>query len=218
MSCIHCHLQEGVILATTVSGLAPHPSRVAPRLSTSAFCADCHDFNFAVVHPGGQISWTEEPMQSTFREWSLWSGAPSRSCQSCHMQDGGHRFPGAHDTEWLAESITVTLTRHHDRVRFIVETHDIGHAFPTGDLFRHLTVQIKTDEQPWLEVAWFGRRFVDDAASQTKRLVTDSRIFPGQPVWVDVPAAPLQWQLRYHYTQSEAPWVLLREGAVSFPD
>ncbi len=215
VSCLTCHLEGSVILSPSVSGEAPHASRSAPELAESMFCAGCHDFNFALVHPDGSLTWSDEPMQSTFREWSRWPG--TETCQDCHMTGGEHRFPGAHDVERLAGSVRVTALTDGAQTRLVVESVGVGHALPTGDLFRHMTLQIQRPGQPWIEAAWIGRRFGYRADAPQRTRLSDTRIFPDQPAMIIVPPGPLRWRLRYHYTEAEQPSVVLLTGGGAAP-
>jgi hypothetical protein len=163
----------------------------------SSFCAGCHQFRVPAFHPGG-VTMTDTPMQSTWTEWDAWGG--SETCQDCHMPQGSHAFRGAHDVELLRGAVSVGPVEGGLRVT----AHGVGHHFPTGDLFRHLTLEVE-DRDGWRTIATFGRTFevvmVDGLVS--KRLVADTSLRPGVPVDVPLPGRVHGWRLRYHYTSAK---------------
>ena len=211
VSCVTCHVDDGVVRAVTVSGAAPHPSRVDPTLRSASFCATCHDFNFVAVHPDGGTAWTDEPMQATYREWQAWGG--EQTCQGCHMADG-HTFPGAHDVAYLARAVSIEATAG-PPPRLVLQSRDVGHAMPTGDLFRHMTAQVYIDDQ-WVIAGWLGRRFAprfnEALALYERTLVADTRLQPGQPMTITAPASATAWRLMYHYTDSDEHGHILASG------
>ncbi len=211
VSCVTCHVDSGQIRSLTVSGTAPHPSRVDPELNRSSFCARCHDFNFTAVHPGGTLAWTDTPMQATFQEWVAWGG--EESCQDCHMKQG-HDFSGAHSPALLTEAISVEAKGHELRITSL----GVGHAAPTGDLFRHMTLQVRVAGEAWVVAGWIGRRYtaVFDVArgDYVPELVSDTRLHPGETVTVVVPDAMSAWRLVYHYTLEHEPSLVLHSGSL----
>lgn len=201
VDCAACHWRHGEILAPTRSWAAPHRVRPATEFATGEVCAGCHDFNV----PGtvdGHFSLTDVPMQSTTAEWRAWTaGGGDRSCADCHMPNGSHDVLGAHDREFLRQAWKVEVRRDGDVVRFRVESVGVGHNLPTGDLFRHATLEINHG-QAWAEIARFGRVFqttLDGAGVPQKRLVGDTSLIPGQPRSLSVQSADgARWRLRWH--------------------
>lgn len=216
VTCVVCHLRGGAVLATSVSGEAPHPSRAEPALSASVFCAGCHEFTFPIYTEEGTV-WTAELMQSTYQEWQ--AARDSRRCQDCHMPDGAHTFHGAHDTTLLREAVSVSVETDGRRLIFTLASHGVAHAFPTGDLFRHVRLEVQRPGQPWEEVYRLQQQYVarwdPQLSAHVRQLHIDSRLHPGEPVSVAVPAQPLRWRLRYHYTAADGPAVELHSGDVS---
>lgn len=168
VSCAVCHVRGGRVLATRVSGHAPHESALAPELGESRFCASCHDFDFPADMQGGVV--THEPLQTTFREWQASTAArDGATCQSCHVREvaGGrrsHSFPGAHDDAMLRDAAEVVANYHveHDVVRVdaTLTPRAIGHAFPTGDLLREVALAIDvTTTGSFTHELRFGRTF-----------------------------------------------------------
>lgn len=145
INCAVCHVREGAILtsrAATAPASAAHAMRREPLLSTSAFCAGCHEFNFPRHAP--PLSYSAAPMQSTFAEWQRTER--TRDCQDCHMPRGEHRFPGGHDVEYLRQHVSIALQRSADQLQIRVRATGIGHSFPTGDPFRRLRLSLCSEE------------------------------------------------------------------------
>ncbi len=97
-------------------------------------------------------------MQKTATEHAG-SAYRDRTCASCHMKAGEngrrtHGFVASHDATMLANAIDVQATRQENgHLVFVLSSRDVGHAFPTGDLFRRLVLRLKTTrgvrEQPF---------------------------------------------------------------------
>ncbi len=100
----------------------------------------------------GALTLTEVPMQSTFTEWQQ-SGV-TETCQDCHMPGGRHTFRGVYDLDWLRSSVVVEETSGLLHIR----SEGVGHHFPSGDLFRHLTVEARPDDA-WVVLHTIGRQF-----------------------------------------------------------
>ncbi len=142
--CESCHAPEGRdveraslgVACTTCHGEAPHDGAA----SASTRCAQCHQFAF----PGRDPHGARDLMQLTFSEHarSAYSEVP---CTGCHMQrTGGHAshvFSVSRDPAMIRRALDV-------RARFVGATTLevrlapawVGHAVPTGDLFRRLVV------------------------------------------------------------------------------
>lgn len=139
VDCATCHVRAGVVHAAEVSGRAPHPSVADPGRAPVGLCASCHQFDF----PRDRGT----PMQNTVVEWEQ-SGA-DRGCVGCHApRDGGHTphdFPGHRDPALLAQALTVEGEATRDGwstdVVLRLEADRVGHAVPTGDVFRRLVVR-----------------------------------------------------------------------------
>ena len=97
------------------------------------------------------------------------------------MPEGSHEFHGANHRPLLKKSIHVQVSKNGGEALFILESIGVGHHLPSGDLFRHLTLDLFVDNQ-WTEVAYIGRTFAlqweDDRAY--KRLASDTALRPGE--------------------------------------
>ncbi len=199
--CATCHVRDGKMLAPEATDFSPHDARSVPAMREGAFCIDCHEFPMPVTHDG-QTVLTDAPMQQTGTEWRAWLEAGgTQTCQDCHMPGGRHVFRGAHDRDWLRESVDVSLDLSDDAARFTLKSVGVGHAMPTGDLFRHLTLEVQRGSSSggtWQVVHWMGRRFERDA-DNVRRVASDTSLQPGEPRVVEVDPGFDRWRLVYHY-------------------
>ncbi len=152
VACITCHKPDasGAILSGEGKGSArsapPHAVARVADFGTRA-CASCHEFAF----PGGEKNGTKSLMQKTMTEHAE-SSSKDRSCGSCHMPNGGHRFLASRSPAMLERALDVKVEREEGEAVFTLGAREVGHAFPTGDLLRRLVVRLKADgsvvEQP----------------------------------------------------------------------
>ena len=141
--CVDCHaprralgpagLEAGVGCADCHDGLATHPARHA----TTRSCNPCHDF---------PVPNERAVLQATAREHAA-SDYATVPCADCHApkRDGhrDHRFESSRDPAKLAAALRVTpLGFDGTRVSVALRTHGVGHQFPTGDLYRRVTVLV----------------------------------------------------------------------------
>ncbi len=209
ISCAVCHVREGAVHGSgegrgdAAGSRAPHPVRTDARFAQSAYCAPCHQFNFpAEAVLGGQLFDSHAPMQDTFGEWSRSEHARSNTrCHDCHMPwrtapDGtryrDHSFPGGRDPALLARAATVSVIARRASpegrvtVRTQVQGADVGHAFPTGDLFRRLELTVWIDDEPSrAQTFGYARDFEDQlerlpngSLGFVRRQIADARVPP----------------------------------------
>lgn len=179
VTCSVCHVRDGVVLsARAPSALSEkaHRMRHEPLLSSSSFCARCHEFTFPKegVRP---VEYTTAPLQQTFSEWDTSAAkAKGLSCQACHMEEGSHRFPGARDAPLLKRAIHVDVAPSPDGARIVATATGVGHRFPTGDPFRALVVEVCADAacDAVLATRRFARVFVNGADGPRTR--SDTRL------------------------------------------
>ena len=207
ISCAVCHIRQAKVIGTQPADEA-HPSIVSSKLSSSDFCKDCHDFPVVERH-SGQVWISETPMQSTWQEWSTWAASQKTAptCQDCHMPEGRHDFHGANHRPLLAKSLHVDVHRNQDSLTFTLRSVGVGHSFPTGDLFRHMTLEIR-EGKDWKVIHSMGRIFqlqFDEEDQMThKRLQSDTSLKPGAPQKIQITAAhPIEWRVVYHYASTK---------------
>lgn len=161
VGCVSCHLDPDgrTVLAgpgpTPGKTEAPHPLRREPAFAGPDACAACHEFGFPDARADPDLL-----MQRTISEHQA-SEAADSPCQSCHMPTSGdhrgHHF--AIDDELLAAAATISAAREGDELIVIIDPAALGHAFPTGDLFRRLQVTVASEDESWTEQQFLARRF-----------------------------------------------------------
>jgi hypothetical protein len=178
------------------------PRRIAAIARGATACKDCHEFATPAFDDGAART-TSLPMQSTYSEWLAYQRAGgTETCQGCHMPRGRHVMTGAHDVELLRGALAVAESNGALTVRSV----GVGHSFPTGDVFRHLTVEVREvreESSGWRVVARLGRRFdtrLDGETLLAHKVETgDTSLRPGEPRVVRLPSAAKSWRVRYHY-------------------
>jgi hypothetical protein len=214
IDCATCHVRDGHVLATRTSeaGERAHPMRIDAALQTPDHCAGCHQFAF--MDDGSHA--VDEALQNTLVEF-LASDASrdGATCQTCHMRDEGvvsHRFPGVEDPEQLARAVDVEIAARRGGGRITVDVRiegaDIGHAFPTGDVFRRAELSVTTPagaHEAFSMQRWLGDTIDADGASLHVRTIDDSRVPPPGTgelretlELVDDGADAIAWELRLH--------------------
>jgi hypothetical protein len=158
VGCVSCHLDlDGttVLAGPGHASTAPHPLRRDLDFAGPEACARCHEFGFPDERADPQLL-----MQSTISEHQA-SDAADQPCQSCHMPTSAghrsHRF--VVDAELLAAAATISAERNDRELLVTIEPRALGHAFPTGDLFRRLHVQVASADGSWSEQRFLARRF-----------------------------------------------------------
>jgi hypothetical protein len=204
VTCVTCHQPKtgGPVLASARPGVSaassPHPIARIADFGTQA-CARCHEFSFPSAEPLG----ARGLMQKTVSEHAA-SAFRAQSCASCHMPRDGttasHELALPRDLLRRSVRVTVTGTGPNERT-FQLEAVNVGHALPTGDLFRRLVLRIKDGAGHAIERP-FGRLFraERDTAGHTVRFESrDERLAPQRRVTLALPtwAGPLRWELVY---------------------
>lgn len=218
VTCITCHLDEaGHVLAgirrPRAAAPAPHGVVRSRALGSVAQCAVCHEFAFP--EPTAPDVLPHDPnvlQQATLSEWEhTAAGRRGETCASCHMPrraDGhvDHRALGV-STDLLADSLHVAAraSRDGDEVvlRLTLRARNVGHAVPTGDIFRRLIVRAEVGgESRTLELRrYFGVRHVDGDLRMTE--IDDTRVLPGRArvVTLRLPSAvrgePIRWSIAH---------------------
>lgn len=243
VACVTCHDPgaTGVVLAAegapVTRGPAPHRVVRDPGFAGDGACAGCHEFAFP---DAGQRAGAVALMQRTATE-HLASRFADRTCASCHMPKlarggRGHAFAVASDPSMLRRALVARVTRNGDgRVSFELTPGEVGHAFPTGDLFRRVVVvaevigddyQLVVHAERALARHFHTERAVAGAAMQRER--ADDRIQGPRPTRVELELGPLArgreiaWRVEWQRVQSMhdaeaviADTVVVAEGRLS---
>lgn len=209
VGCVSCHLgPDGeTVLAGPGSATAPHALHRTARFAGPEACAGCHEFAFPDARADPELL-----MQRTLSEHQA-SAFADRSCQSCHMPQmggegksghAGHRF--VVDASLLASAASIRARWEPGAVLVELRPGALGHAFPTGDLFRRLVVEVEAREGGWSEHRVLGRRFdlrrEDGVLIKVERADTRVGVSAGPTlVRIEVPAkldeASLRWSVSY---------------------
>jgi hypothetical protein len=227
VSCVTCHLTADTVLAAPLAGSgqaagggrpAPHPLRREAAFGSPAACASCHEFPF----PGP--TYPPSLMQQTVSEHQR-SAHADRACADCHLprvSTGGqehrsHAF-AVRDPDFLRASLRTTARWEGRSIVLDLEPDGVGHAVPTGDLFRRLRVQATLAGQPAVAPRYLARHSPEacrppgplddrpgaDPASPTTRVTFDfSAAREGDAV---------TWEVRYE--RVERPDGCLEEDAI----
>jgi hypothetical protein len=181
-----------------------------PRLAETAQCAACHQFAFPARADRGALRYHPgRPLQDTVAEWRA-SRYADRACQACHMPRVGppgsahasHAFAVLGDPAALARAVEVTARavrrgRQVD-VALTLTAREIGHAFPTGDMFRRAVITVRAGAASRVAVLTreFAPTITDDARGHLLGQVDDTRLpAPGagppvtRAITLDAPAA-----------------------------
>ena len=224
VACVTCHLVDDDVVLAGPRALAgssedpPHPLRREARFATPEACAGCHEFEF----PGARRE--PEFMQTTVTEHRR-SSQSERSCADCHMParaDGGrsHTFLGSRDEAWMRSVVSVEARRTGpDEVVLTLDLDSdaVGHALPTGDLFRRISVEAMstrralrpTTARRILARHWGPKKDAEGHSTMTRTELFDDRLGVGEmPRIVRLSldprdaALPVRWRVRYERVES----------------
>jgi hypothetical protein len=239
VGCVTCHVVGDHLLASANRTSAPpHAVTRSAEFASTGACASCHQFAFPDRSPRGQPAL----MQATVHEHEQ-SSERDLPCSSCHMPSVGigaarhrsHVFPGGHDPEFVKGGLVVRAERRAaNRVLLVLQTKQVGHAFPTGDLFRRLEVSaeaVGTDYQAvggarrYLSRHWSDKQQLARVVRQVKR--DDRPTQTAQEVELELQLAagdgavlaslPLAWRVAYQrveHPRSEAEEDSVLDGEI----
>lgn len=140
VTCVSCHLgADGLIHApdddrreARIAEEDEHEVVRDPWMATAEFCATCHN----------------DPVFGSFtRTYDEWADAPlnNKPCQSCHMYNGSHVWPGGHSASKREDGLVVevpTRANEGDQLSLSLQNTRAGHNVPTGDTFRSYIVRV----------------------------------------------------------------------------
>jgi hypothetical protein len=207
IGCAACHAGTRGVLSSAASPSAPHAIEATPALRDGTLCANCHGFGFLLTHEDAAQTLSHRPQQDTVNEWLQWkrlTGAAT-TCWSCHARDSsGHALSGHRNAAALREAVSVE--RKGDVLE--VRTAGVGHALPTGDVMRWISIEFSRDGffsgEP---AAHFGltlgtRRWPGEDGPRLG-IVEDTRLQPHQAREVPIPSGAVAWQLVYHLVSEQ---------------
>ena len=235
VGCVTCHVTNDHVLAvarSTPGAPAPHALTRSAEFASTGACASCHEFAF----PDVALRGSPELMQATVAEHGR-SGRRGSPCASCHMPSVGegqarhrsHAFPGGHDASFVKSGLSVSAERDAEgHVHVHLTPTRIGHAFPTGDLFRRLEVSAEAVGSDY-QVVGGARRYLTrhwteerKASSVVRRVAHDDRPLDA-PLEVDLEletsltGLPVAWRVAYQrveHPRSESEQDSVLEGEI----
>ncbi len=129
------------------------------------------------------------------------------ACPTLGEVHRGHGFAVASEPRMLRAAARIDAVREPGSLRVTLEPRLVGHAFPTGDLFRRLLVRVETDDGRLVEERYLARHFGAERfaeAGAMKVELSDDRVgvgFGPRVVEVPIPATladeSLRWIVRY---------------------
>ncbi len=182
VSCVHCH------------SVGPgHRLVDRDSLRSAEFCAACHQFHFDMP-TASKVVLASSLAQSTFDEWSEYrAGGGTETCQGCHMPGGDHRMLGGHDPDVLRTGLEVRREKN----GVVLHSSNVGHYFPTGDVFRALVITAFDQSGRTLQVIRLKREFRFGRGIRT--LTRDTRLRPFETRFVKLPETATVVEVRYEF-------------------
>lgn len=213
--CSRCHAPEGDPSAPSTEAIALGTACVTCHVAADGSmrtrsCEGCHEF----AYPDGvgmlQLTATEHRA----------SIHASTTCVECHMPRGGthaaHRFGASRDPEMLRRAAWITAERRPDAIVIAFAPRDVGHALPTGDIFRRLrvTVAVAGDDASRREVV-LGRRTKQGEERDDRPFLSGAAKAVSVPIVA--PGRAIVWRVDYerveHPTSADETEALI-EGAI----
>jgi hypothetical protein len=212
IGCVTCHLQGDVVISADHDGVSAASHRVArsAAFGSADACAGCHQFPFDDVERRA----TPLDMQRTIDEHEA-SLDSMQTCADCHMPRAaeGHRshaFASTRSQKDLEKAIVAVASRTSPTgVSISLVSDGVGHAFPTGDLFRRLAVraEVTGPDNRVLTGAtrYLARHFAtgrDRFDAPIREELYDNRVKPGETSTIELdlgPSAqgmPVRWFVR----------------------
>jgi hypothetical protein len=220
IGCVTCHLAgEAVLAAPSRDGeglrIAPHRLERSADFGSSGACAGCHEFGF------GDDARREEPawMQRTVSEHA--ESGSSESCAGCHMPRGSHDFGSTRRPEAHRAALEATADRTSPTaITLTLTPRGVGHAYPTGDLFRRVALRAEVvgddGEERASKVVYLARRFEDEPARLGPPLRVeraDDRVPSGASKRVELDLGPPAIDRVIHWTVTYERVLSVRDGA-----
>ena len=193
-SCGGCHLRghrrfgppqrDTGAIGQSDATAAPHGGVMrVPEFEKSEFCAACHQF------PQDQAI-NGKPLENTLVEWQQSPAARSgTTCQSCHMPERKHLWPGIHDPDMVRSGLTPQFVAEPEVARFRLTSTGIGHAFPTYVTPKVIMRGVALDQTgapvPGSEVHYIIQRQVESVGDDWIER-SDTRLLPGQSATLEL--------------------------------
>jgi hypothetical protein len=198
VGCVTCHVTSVEVLAVPGTRAAPHALTRTPEFASDAACARCHEFDF----PDSRLRQRPLAMQRTVTE----HGGRGDTCATCHMTKKGghadHRFGASRDEAFVRSAVTVRATRRSPgTIEVVLAPAYVGHAFPTGDLFRRVRVSVGSTSR-YLARHYAYRQEIPGVVVRSE--IGDDRVHGGERVIV-FEGEPDKTRARVVYERADGP-------------
>ena len=181
VDCLSCHMQEGQLVSASKADSSPHQTKVDGNFGSTDMCAGCHQFNFPVLSPKGElISYTDQPMQDTANEFRRSAMSSSGTeCVSCHMPGGSHAFPGAYDAKQVRKALQLSVCQNQTALQVTISNRLQAHNLPSGGINRAIVLSLWAANNPGgVRKYRLERLFKGPLGKRVKR--KDTTLGPGQ--------------------------------------
>lgn len=206
ITCVSCHLRDGVLVGPTGAATPAHPTKADPTFLSADICLRCHQA--VATYPGKTFT-------CTFRTGEEWAAGPygkaGQPCQGCHMQavdrpsaEGAparagrrHYWPGGGlpkvagvypPADQLPPGLALDAAVHDGALALGLVNAAAGHMLPTGDPERFYRIAVRFLGADGAELGTHAERI-----GQTwewwpaPKKLGDNRLAPGERREVAVP-------------------------------
>lgn len=153
INCASCHLRNGKIYSNRKNENQIHEVVVEKNFGSPEYCASCHEFNFPNIK-SGEFKFSHEPMQNTYSEYKKYG--VEKKCMTCHFDN--HFVKGPHTKNFLRTMFS-EIEFELEKNRLFLELEILkkrAHHFPSGDLFRSLSIELSYDN---FKTKFFTKKF-----------------------------------------------------------
>jgi hypothetical protein len=195
ISCNVCHIRDQKVIVATKPKFdvnSYHDYIELKEFGSAELCKSCHDFNFPTWQTfksnSKHIEFSNLSMQGTFDEWNESSFKSESDCIDCHLMPGtkkSHTFFGGHSSVELSNSFLIkSYYVSANTIAVEVISLRIGHAFPTGDLFRALKLKLFSTKGKLIKEIVLSKKYRVTTPGERKEnespklLIADTRIPP----------------------------------------
>ena len=173
VNCAVCHIRENKIYSSKESTDCVQPVYRDLAFNTSGLCANCHDFPFPLsLHPFKESNIRMQQTAFQFAN-SVWH-ADGLKCQSCHMRK-------SHSMNILSKTSFKFVKKNSDLISVKIKISQIGHNWPTGDLFRAIDISIFDIDQK--KVGFY--RIMRNFDHSKRAVIADTSLMPDQDGNID---------------------------------
>jgi hypothetical protein len=187
IDCASCHLRQHHRYGAKSKTTPVHGTvQAKPLFKKADFCSPCHQFS-----EGRGLKLAGSFLENTHQEWqqSQWS-AQNKTCQSCHMPKGSHRFKGIHDADMTRRAFYIEAIRKVKGFSLLLKNQFAGHALPTYATPRIIVTLTSSDGKKVKTHIIQRQLFLDKQQSLQQK--ADTRLQAGETITLFLPLKPQQ--------------------------